>query len=331
MSQSVFSAGAVAAATEVARRLGVGRVNPVVLHTSQHVSIRLLPTSLVARVVRDEAQSLDRLRRELAVGQHLAERGAPSVGLAAGVPPGPHFSDGFAMTFWEFVRHVPADEDNAEHTARAAAALSHVHQALADFPSELPNFWAKIDQCRNLLQTPSALPALAPGDRQFLLSVYRSLRTALDRLPMRLVPILGDAHLGNVFITSDARCGTISRMRASARANGTSAFCPSRNWLRSSRSTTTLSWSLAICVACAFRSGVALSPTFLKSAKPRNITSAICESRRPRGGSHEHVSAPSAGGRSFGGTLYSSIARLIALSASGAPRMKQTSFCLDAR
>jgi thiamine kinase-like enzyme len=107
------------------------------------------------------------------------------------------------MTFWEFVSHVRADEENAEHTARAAAALSAVHQALADFPSELPNFWAKIDRCRNLLQTSSALPALAPGDRQFLLSVYSSLRTALDRLPMRLVPILGDAHLGNVFITSD--------------------------------------------------------------------------------------------------------------------------------
>jgi Phosphotransferase enzyme family len=203
MSQSVFSAGAVAAAMEVARRLGVGRANPVVLHTSQHVSIRLLPTGLVARAMRDDAQSLDRLRRELSVGQHLAAHGAPSVRPAAGVLPGPHFSDGFAMTFWEFVSHVPADGDNADHTARAAAALSRVHQALADFPSELPNFWARIDQCRNLLQTPSALPALAPSDRQFLLSVYSSLRTALDRLPVRLVPILGDTHLGNVFITFD--------------------------------------------------------------------------------------------------------------------------------
>jgi Phosphotransferase enzyme family len=203
MSQSVFSAGALAATREVARRLGVGRVHPVVLHISQHVSIRLLPTGLVARAVRDDAQSLDRLRRELSVGQHLSARGAPSVGPAAAVPPGPHFSDGFAVTFWEFVSHVPADDDNAEHTARAAAALIRVHQALADFPFELPNFWAKINQCRNLLQTPSALPALALGDRQFLLSVYSSVRTALDRLPVRLVPILGDAHLGNVFITSD--------------------------------------------------------------------------------------------------------------------------------
>lgn len=94
MSQSVFSKGAIAAALEVVRRLGVGHVNPVVLHTAQHVSIRLLPTGLVARAVHDDAQSLDRLRRELSVGQHLAARGAPAVGLAVGVPPGPHFLTG---------------------------------------------------------------------------------------------------------------------------------------------------------------------------------------------------------------------------------------------
>jgi hypothetical protein len=203
MSQSAFSTGAVAAAMKVAQCLRLGRVDPIVLHTSQHVSIRLLPTTLVARAERDDAQSLDRLRRELLVGQHLAARGAPSVRPAAGVHPGPHCSDGFAVTFWEFVSHVPADEDNAEHVAHAAAALSRVHQALADFAYELPIFWAKIAQCRKLLQTPSALPAMSPDDRQFLLSIYSSLRLALDPLPLRLVPILGDAHLGNVFITSD--------------------------------------------------------------------------------------------------------------------------------
>lgn len=188
---------------QLGSRLGIGRVNPVVLHSSQHVSIRLLPTDLVARAVCDDAPSVARLRRELSVGEHLAARQAPSVRLAAGVPPGPHFSDGFAVTFWTFVDHVPADEDNAAHLALAAAALRRVHQALADFPPKLPKFEAKIDQCRNLLQTPAALPALPPGDRQFLLTIDRSLRTAFERLPLRLVPILGDAHLGNVFITSD--------------------------------------------------------------------------------------------------------------------------------
>ena len=197
------TAGAVAAAIRVARCLGIGRPDPTVLHVSQHVSIRMLPAGPVARVVYDDTHSLDKLRRELTVARFLAAREAPIVGLATAVPPGPHFADAFAMTFWELVTHTPAEEDNAEHIAHAAAALRRVHQALADYPAEVPSFWAKIDQCRGLLQTQSALPALATGDRQFLLKVYDRLRISLDRLPMRLAPIHGDAHLGNVFITSD--------------------------------------------------------------------------------------------------------------------------------
>jgi Ser/Thr protein kinase RdoA (MazF antagonist) len=200
-SKSGFTAGAVAAAIEVAGGLGIGRADPVVLHVSQHVSIRLHPAGPVARVVRDDPRSLERLSRELTVARFLAARGAPIVRLAAAIPPGPHFVDAFATTFWEFVAHIPADEDNAKHTAHAAVALHRVHQALSDFPGRLPNFWAKIEQCRDLLRNQSALPALAVGDRQFLLEVYDRLRIALDRLPVRLVPIHGDTHLGNVFIT----------------------------------------------------------------------------------------------------------------------------------
>jgi Ser/Thr protein kinase RdoA (MazF antagonist) len=80
--------------------------------------------------------------------------------------------------------------------------VRRVHEALADFPGEFPNFWAKVDQCRGLLQTQSALPALAPSDRRFLLQVYDRPQISLDRLLLRMAPIHGDAHLGNVFITS---------------------------------------------------------------------------------------------------------------------------------
>lgn len=140
MFKSGSTAGAVAAAIHVARRLGIGRADPVVLHASQHVSIRLLPAGPVARVVHDDTRSLDRLRRELTIARFLAARGAPIVGLATAVPPGPHFVHTFAMTFWEFVTHIPVKEDNAEHAAHAAAALRRVHQALADFPRRAPEF-----------------------------------------------------------------------------------------------------------------------------------------------------------------------------------------------
>jgi Ser/Thr protein kinase RdoA (MazF antagonist) len=198
------SAGAVEAATRLVRHLGLDRVDPTILHESQHISIRLSPLDIVARVVRaDQAEAIRRLNRELAVVRHLVEKSAPVIGPTSELPAGPHFHEGFALTLWQFVDHVAADGDNAEHAASAAAALRRVHEGLADFRDDLPSFWIKIEQCFSLLENESALPALGLPDRRFLQMVYRRLRSLPDGLPINLVPIHGDAHFGNVFITSD--------------------------------------------------------------------------------------------------------------------------------
>jgi predicted trehalose synthase len=203
-SQADISARAIEAATRLVRCLGIDRVDPTILHASQHISIRLFPLDIVARVARvDQAGATKRLNRELAVMQHLVEKSAPVVGPTNQLPAGPHFHEGFALTLWQFVDHIAADGDNAEHTASAAAALRRVHEGLADFRDDLPSFWIKIEQCRRLLENESALPALRLPDRRFLHMVYHRVRNSLDGLPLDLAPIHGDAHLGNVFITSD--------------------------------------------------------------------------------------------------------------------------------
>jgi Ser/Thr protein kinase RdoA (MazF antagonist) len=196
-------ASAVAAVVHVAQSLGIESAAPVLLHASQHISIRSSPTGPVARVVLDDGTSATKLRQELRVARYLASRGAPIVEPVTGPAAGPHFFDGFAMTFWEFVAHIPPEEDNAQHIAYIAAALRRLHHHLADLPGELPNFWVKIERCRDLLQSPLALPALNADDRRFLLTTYDRLRISMERLPVRLATIHGDAHWGNVFITSD--------------------------------------------------------------------------------------------------------------------------------
>jgi hypothetical protein len=143
----------VEAATHLVRHLGIGRVDPTMLRESQHLSIRLFPLDIVARVVcADQVETITRLNRELAVVRHSVERSAPVVGPTSRLPAGPHFHDGFALTLWQFVDHVAADGDSAEHAASAAAALRRVHEGLADFRDGLPSFWIKIEQCRNLLE-----------------------------------------------------------------------------------------------------------------------------------------------------------------------------------
>jgi hypothetical protein len=198
------SAGAVEAATRLVRHLGLDRVDPTILHESQHITIGLSPLDIVARVVSaDQAEAIRRLNRELAVARHLVEKSAPVIRPTSELPAGPHLHQGFALTLWRFVDHVAADGDNAEHAASAAAALRRVHEGLADFRDDLPSFWIKVEQCRNLLENDSALPALCVSDRRFLLMFYDRIRGLLDGLSINLVPIHGDAHFGNVFITSD--------------------------------------------------------------------------------------------------------------------------------
>jgi Ser/Thr protein kinase RdoA (MazF antagonist) len=178
-------------------------MEPVVLHESQHVSIRLFPFDIVARVVgTQEGEAAARLERELAVARHLVERSAPVVPPATELAAGPHFHDGYGLTLWRFIDHVVADADNSAHVASAAQALRRMHQALADFPGELPNFRIKIGKCRALLETASALPALPAADRAFLLTAYDRILAAVDALPIDLAPVHGDAHLGNVFIAA---------------------------------------------------------------------------------------------------------------------------------
>jgi hypothetical protein len=195
---------ALQAATSVAHRLGVDCVDPTILHHSEHISIALFPSDIVARVVRAEnIEAEKKLRREVEVGRHLVQKGAPVVSPATDVFAGPHLHDGFALTLWQYVKHVAADGDNPAHRASAAEALRRVHDALADFPGELPSFRSKIDGCRTSLESRSALPALNAADRRFLLTAHDRVIASLDALPLRLVPIHGDAAPHNVLITPD--------------------------------------------------------------------------------------------------------------------------------
>jgi hypothetical protein len=190
------------AASEVVRRLGGAPAESVILHRSQHITVHLPAIATVARISIDTAANTARLTRELAVARHLASRNAPIVAPSELYPPGPHVQDGFVMTLWPYVPHDVADDDNAEHVTSAAKALHQVHGALADYPGELPSYRDKIDECGALLAEASNLPALPDADRRFLLDMHGSLSRALASRHVDAVPIHGDAHLGNVLLTS---------------------------------------------------------------------------------------------------------------------------------
>jgi len=190
---SDFSIGAAAeAAREVARHLGLGEVDSAPWRVSEHVTLRLPSADAVARIKPVAAEAAMRL--EIDVVAHLAAKGAPVVPLLSG----PHVERGFAMSFWHWVPHRPADPENESHRRIALVTLRQVHEALADYPGAMPSLWDKVEQCRRLLRE-APMPGLEDADRRFLLEIA----ARFAKLDGEAVPLHGDAGFHNLFITGD--------------------------------------------------------------------------------------------------------------------------------
>jgi aminoglycoside phosphotransferase (APT) family kinase protein len=175
--------------------------DPIVLYRSRRICLLLPEMATVARIAPADAESFAASARELAVSRYLSVKGAPVVGPSDAMPSTPFVEEGMTVTLWPHIDHVPADYDDHKEVARAAHALRRVHDALADYPGELPSYAERIEECAALLRRPDALPDVASEDRTFLMRTYERLSSALAAFDIRYVPIHGDAHMGNVFIT----------------------------------------------------------------------------------------------------------------------------------
>jgi hypothetical protein len=71
------------------------------------------------------------------------------------------------------------DPDRSIEPARLAAALTRFHEALADFPGELPAFTDQVEEIGNVLSDPTLTPMLQAGDRRFLRTVQRTILSEL--------------------------------------------------------------------------------------------------------------------------------------------------------
>jgi Phosphotransferase enzyme family len=191
-----LSRRAVEAAAAVARGHGLRFREPVLLHDLSNVLVHLSPAPVVARVststglVRPGDASLG---RELALASHLAAAGAPAVRPSGEIDPGPHEQDGLVLSFWEYVEASPEPLD--PHAA--GAALRECHEALADFPGELPE-WVALDEARRLLERIEA----DRGDGELLHDRLARVREEIAAAGLVSRRLHGDAHLRNVVNTA---------------------------------------------------------------------------------------------------------------------------------
>lgn len=194
---------AVAAASQVAKRLGVDAGSARVLKDSNNTIVHLAPAPLVAKVGTStlRGDALATLDRELRIGRHLASRQAPIAPPADDVSPGPHLHDGAVITLWRYVELNPAIEASDHDLGEM---LNAFHRAFADYPEALPDFTENLDRARAALDNTEATPALSSRDRTFLVQVGANLDEALRTVEFARHPLHGDPHLdGNIVLTND--------------------------------------------------------------------------------------------------------------------------------
>ncbi|MDG4667057.1 phosphotransferase [Mycobacterium sp. 236(2023)] len=133
--------GAVRAAVDAARELGLHVDRGTVLHDVFSVVVHLEPAPVVARIpvvltasVAPERQAA-RQQRELDVVAWLDEQGVPVVPPSPLVPRSPVRRDDFPMTFWEL---ADVAEDHQPYRGVDMSYSAQLHAALTEYPGELP-------------------------------------------------------------------------------------------------------------------------------------------------------------------------------------------------
>jgi hypothetical protein len=193
----------IAAIRALARDLGLGPVDPIVLKLAHHTTLRLAPLAIVARVQSSEpvARATTAMGREVTLARYLAAQSAPAVAPSVDPPPGPYVIGNCVVTLWSYVDHRPARND--EDFVAAADALRALHRAMLGYPGELPPFTEGVDRCGVILGDLAAMPALSPEDRAFLEGRYSSLREDLSAASFACAPLHGDTHPGNILFSSE--------------------------------------------------------------------------------------------------------------------------------
>jgi Phosphotransferase enzyme family len=191
---------AVRAAVQVAADHGLPVREAVVLRDGSNLTVALQPAAVVARVSTTTSAVRDGdawLTRELAVAEHLVAAGAPVVSPSRELPPGPHDHDGLVLSFWELAPRV----DEPADPGAAGEALRICHEALADFPGELPELGA-LEEARSLVDWLSAEERIGNEDAALLVEVGDRVVARIDALDLPMRPLHGDSHLRNVINTT---------------------------------------------------------------------------------------------------------------------------------
>jgi hypothetical protein len=188
---------AVAAATSAASALGLTVDRAAILHASNRLALRLLPSDVVARVA-TAAHGAARVEVDLAL--QLAGTDSPVGALDPRVPPGVYERDGFEITLWSYYAPQPSRELSP---ARYAEALARLHLGMQQLDVAIPHFTDRVREAEQLVGNPDLTPALSETDRSLLTSTFRTVTRAIGERRAAEQVLHGEPHPGNVLNTEE--------------------------------------------------------------------------------------------------------------------------------
>ena len=188
---------AVAAATSTASGLGLSADEAIVLHASNRLALRLLPSDVLARVA-VAAHEAAQLEVDLAL--RLAGTDTPVAALDPRVAPRVYERDGFVITLWTYY----ASESSRELSpADYADALKRLHVGMHDVDLSAPHFTDRVKEAEALVASRDRTPELNDADRNLLTNTFTTVTRAIRNRGTQEQLLHGEPHPGNVLNTKN--------------------------------------------------------------------------------------------------------------------------------
>jgi len=188
---------AIEAGRATATELGLQVGDVVVIHNSDRVALRLVPSETLARVapIGDLAGS----EFEVEVARRLAEvDDAPVAELAPRVEPRVHVRDGFAVSLWTYYEPLESKIEPADY----ADALQRYHAALRQVGDlDAPHFTDRVALALREVNDREQSPELADADRKLLLDTLGELSAEISADKAGDQLLHGEPHEGNLLNT----------------------------------------------------------------------------------------------------------------------------------
>jgi hypothetical protein len=178
-----------------ASALGLRVDEAKVLHLSNRVAVRLLPSDVLARVAlpTHEAAAF-----EVGLAARLAVTDSPVALLDPRVAPRVYERDGFTITLWTY--YEPRT-DRELPPADYADALSRLHVGMKHVDVTTPHFTDRVREAQLLVGSRDRTPELGDADRDLLMNTLSHVMPVIAGRGATEQLLHGEPHPGNVLNT----------------------------------------------------------------------------------------------------------------------------------